>query len=131
MIPPQGNADFAAAMEQVLDVYRRPDDKAFPVVCMDETPRQLIRETRVPLAAEPDARHGTTMSTGAAQPAMCSWPRNIRQCLNRRIDSIEVLRDEAAAWQAERDRIQAKVNWQFTTTHARNKLKRLYPTFDS
>ena len=51
MIPPQGNADFAAAMEKVLDVYRRPYDAAFPVVCMDETPRQLIRETREPVAA--------------------------------------------------------------------------------
>ena len=59
MIPPQRNADFAAAMEQVLDVYRRPYDQAFPVVCMDETPRQLIRETRVPIPAEPgqSARH--------------------------------------------------------------------------
>ena len=59
MIPPQGNADFAAAMERVLDVYRRPYDAAFPVVCMDETPRQLIRETRVPIPAGPGqpARH--------------------------------------------------------------------------
>ena len=53
MIPPQGNADFAAAMEKVLDVYRRPYDAAFPVVCMDETPRQLISETREPVAAAP------------------------------------------------------------------------------
>ncbi len=54
----------------------------------------------------------------------------IRQCLNRRIDSIDVLRREVAAWQAARDRIQAKVNWQFTTDDGRVKLKRLYPTFD-
>ncbi len=53
MIPPQGNADFAAAMEKVLDVYRRPYDAAFPVVCMDETPRQLIGETRVPIPSAP------------------------------------------------------------------------------
>ena len=52
----------------------------------------------------------------------------IRQCLNRRIDSIDVLR--IAAWQAARDRIKAKVNWQFTTDDARIKLKRLYPSFD-
>jgi hypothetical protein len=52
----------------------------------------------------------------------------IRQCLNRRIDSIEELRDEVAAWQAARDRLAAKVNWQFTTEDARVKLKRLYPT---
>ena len=56
VIPPQGNADFAAAMEKVLDVYRRPYDAAFPVVCMDETPRQLISETREPVPAKRPAR---------------------------------------------------------------------------
>ena len=50
---PQGNGHFVAAMEQVLDVYRRPYDPAYPVVCMDETPRQLIGETRVPVPARP------------------------------------------------------------------------------
>ena len=54
----------------------------------------------------------------------------IRQCLNRRIDSIEVLRAEVAAWQAQRDRLKANVNWRFTTDDARVRLKRLYPTFD-
>ena len=55
----------------------------------------------------------------------------IRQCLNRRIDSIDTLRAEVAAWQAARDRIRAKVvDWHFTTDDARFKLKRLYPTFD-
>ena len=54
----------------------------------------------------------------------------IRQCLNRRIDCIDILRNEVAAWQAARDRLRAKVNWQFTTDDARVKLKRLYPTFD-
>ena len=220
MIPPQRNADFAAAMEQVLDVYRRPYDKAFPVVCMDETPRQLIRETRVPVPAGPGrpARHdyeyrrrGTCNVFMATEPlagkrmtrvterktkidwahflaeiaarypdagkitlvmdnlnthrpgalyeafpparAKALWDRfeflftpkhgswlnvaevelnvMIRQCLNRRIDSIDVLRNEVAAWQAARDRLRAKVNWQFTTDDARVKLKRLYPTFDA
>ncbi len=44
VIPPRGNANFAAAMEKVLDVYRRPYGATFPVVCMDETPRQLIQK---------------------------------------------------------------------------------------
>ncbi|ACO78977.1 transposase [Azotobacter vinelandii CA] len=35
-------------MEQVLDVYSRPHDPAHPMVCMDETPRQLIRQVREP-----------------------------------------------------------------------------------
>ena len=217
MIPPQGNADFAAAMEKVLDVYRRPYDEDFPVVCMDETPRQLIRETRVPIPAGPGqpARHdyeyarcGTCNVFMAAEPlagrrltkvterktkidwaqflgdiaarygdatkitlvmdnlnthrpgalyeafpppqAKALWDRfefvytpkhgswlnvaevelnvMIRQCLNRRIDCIEVLRREVAAWQASRDSVKAKVDWQFTTDDARIRLKRLYPT---
>ena len=46
-------------MEGVLDVYKRPYDKDFPVVCMDESPRQLIRETRaaIPGAAGRPERH--------------------------------------------------------------------------
>ena len=52
------------------------------------------------------------------------------QCLKRRIDDIEVLRQEVQAWQKHRDNKNAKVNWQFTTQDARIKLKRLYPTLD-
>ena len=55
----------------------------------------------------------------------------IRQCLNRRIASIEILRDGVAAWQASRDRVKGTVNWQFTTDDARVKLKPLYPTLDA
>ncbi len=46
-------------MEKVLDVYKRPYNKVFPVVCMDESPRQLIKETRQALPAKPGrlARH--------------------------------------------------------------------------
>ena len=40
-------------MERVLDVYKRPYDSKFPVVCMDESPKQLIRETRQPIPAAP------------------------------------------------------------------------------
>ena len=40
-------------MEDVLEVYQRPFDPHFPVVCMDEQPVQLIKETRTPLPPEP------------------------------------------------------------------------------
>ena len=40
-------------MEMVLDVYKRPYDTKFPVVCMDESPKQLIAETKVPIEASP------------------------------------------------------------------------------
>ena len=36
-------------MEQVLDVYKRPFDPRYPVICMDESPKQLIGETRMPV----------------------------------------------------------------------------------
>ena len=51
MIPPRHNADFAAHMEDVLEVYKRPLDEKYPVVCMDEQPQQLIAETRRPIPA--------------------------------------------------------------------------------
>ena len=38
-------------MERVLDIYKRPFDAAHPVVCMDETPRQLIGQVRAPVTA--------------------------------------------------------------------------------
>lgn len=40
-------------MEDVLEVYQRPHDPARPVVCLDETSKQLVAETRVPIAAKP------------------------------------------------------------------------------
>jgi hypothetical protein len=53
VIPPQANAAFVCAMEDVLDVYTRPYDPAYPVVCLDETSKQLVAETRTPLPVEP------------------------------------------------------------------------------
>ena len=49
MIPPEQNSAFVAHMERVLDIYKRPYDPDFPVVCMDESPRQLIGEVKVPV----------------------------------------------------------------------------------
>lgn len=46
VIPPERDSEFVANMERVLDVYKRPYDEDFPVVCMDESPKQLIGEGR-------------------------------------------------------------------------------------
>jgi len=51
VIPPEADAEFAASMEEVLDVYARPYDPRHPVLCMDEQPVQLLKETRTPVAA--------------------------------------------------------------------------------
>ena len=45
---PTASADFVARMEDVLDVYERPYDPIRPVVCIDETNKQLVQETRIP-----------------------------------------------------------------------------------
>jgi len=207
-------------MEKVLDVYKRPYDPMRPVVCMDESPKQLIGETRVPipmskghdrkcdyeyerlgmcnifLANEPlagfrkvkitDRKCKTdwaefikeiadehypetevitlvmdnfgTHTPGAFyerfEPAEAkrildrfefvytpkhgSWldmaeiELNVlnNQCLGRRIDSIDKVRDEVEAWEKSRNGLEKKINWQFTTDKARIKLKRLYPSYD-
>ena len=51
VIPPDADGEFAACMEDVLETYAMPYDAAFPVVCMDEQPVQLTKETREPIAA--------------------------------------------------------------------------------
>lgn len=51
VIPPEANAEFIACMEEVLETYAQPYDPANPVVCMDEQPVQLLKETRTPIAA--------------------------------------------------------------------------------
>lgn len=72
-------------------------------------------------------------------PKHRSWPNmaeielNVlhRQCLNRRISSIDLLRSEVAAWEESRNNKNAVIDWQFSTADARVKLKRLYPTYDA
>ncbi len=53
IIPPQQNSQFVASMEQVLDVYKRVYCKEFPVICMDESPKQLIKQTRASIEMKP------------------------------------------------------------------------------
>jgi hypothetical protein len=51
VIPPEADAEFVAGMEAVLDTYAEPYDSRRPVVCMDEQPVQLLKETRTPIPA--------------------------------------------------------------------------------
>jgi hypothetical protein len=50
-----------------------------------------------------------------------------RQCLDRRIDDLDVLNTELAAWQSATNADQRQVNWHFTTSDARTRLRHLYP----
>lgn len=67
-IPPDEDARFVCAMENVLEVYARPYDPKRPVVCLDEAAKQLLGEVRPPLSVKPGQpqrydneyeRHGT------------------------------------------------------------------------
>jgi len=51
VILPEADAEFAASMEEVLETYAKPYNSARPVLCMDEQPVQLLRQTRKPIAA--------------------------------------------------------------------------------
>ena len=208
-------------MEQVLDVYKMPYNCDFPVVCMDESPKQLIRETRLPIKMKPGVdkkvdfeyeRCGVCNIFMASEPlvgkryvqvkstktkkdwayfikelaenhykdaiksrlvmdnlnthspsalyevfqpqqAKRLWDRfefiytpkhgswlnraeielNVlkSQCLSRRIDNIEMVREQVQAWCESRNNKNAKINWLFTTRDARVKLRTLYPKLET
>jgi hypothetical protein len=54
VIPPEADGEFVAHMEEVLEIYAKAYDPAHPVLCMDEQPVQLLKETRQPIPATPD-----------------------------------------------------------------------------
>jgi hypothetical protein len=67
--------------------------------------------------------HGSWLNMAECELSVLS-----RQCLNRRIADNDTLAVAVAAWQTKRNATKVTVNWHFTTTDARTKLKRLYPT---
>lgn len=88
VIPPKQNADFVAHMEDILEVYHRPYDPDYPVVCMDEQPTQLIKETRQKIVCQPGKveridyeyeRNGTAVNFMFTEPLGCWRKVNVRQ----------------------------------------------------
>jgi len=76
-IPPAANCEFAAAMEDVLEVCQRPHDPGRPVVCVDELSKQLVGEVRPPLPARPgdvERFDGEYVRNGTANPFMAFEP---------------------------------------------------------
>lgn len=68
-------------------------------------------------------KHGSWLNMAETELSILA-----RQCLDRRIDSRELLTSEVAVWEQTRNVQQTKIDWQFTTADARTKLKRLYPS---
>jgi DDE superfamily endonuclease len=113
VIPPKANAAFVAAMEDVLDVYTRAHDPARPLVCLDETSKQLVAETRQPEPMRPGkpARHDYEYKrNGTANLFMLFAPlegwRHVEVTERRTaIDYAKILRDLADIHFPKADRI--------------------------
>ena len=207
-------------MEDVLEVYGRPYDKDYPVICMDEKPVQFFADFRKGFRSKKDGvqyedyqyiRNGTASIFLFTEP-LAGWryadaqerrtaqdwakqidwlltkqyptakkivlvmdnlnthsiaslyatfpPQRARdladrleihytpkhgswldiaeielsaftsQCLNRNIDSMEKLQEEATAWYVDRNRRQKGIDWQFNVADERSKLKRLYTVIE-
>lgn len=219
-IPPEADADFVWRMEDVVQTYLRPYDPDYPVVCFDETFKQLFGEVRPAQRPRPGAparvdyeyeRKGVSHQLMMCEPlrgwrhvrvterrtrrdyAACvrelvevHYPRatkirlvqdNLnthdgaslyqafppaearwlldriefhytpkhgswlnmaeteigimnRQCLDRRLDSPEQIATEVAAWENQRNALQAHIHWTFTLAVARQKLRKLYPSIE-
>jgi hypothetical protein len=204
-------------MEDVLEVYHLPYDSDYPMVCMDESCKQLIGEVRDPIPCKPGKpvrvddeyiRNGVTEIFMEVEPlagkrhveitehrTRKDWASQIKQmlderypdaikvrlvmdnlnthniaslyetfepeearrlaerleihytpkhgswlnmaeielsvlkgqCLDRRIAEMATMQAEVAAWENNRNNSIKKIDWQFTTSDARVKLKRLYP----
>lgn len=67
-------------------------------------------------------RHGSWLNVAEIELSALT-----RQCLDRRIDNLDVLNAELAAWQSATNADQRQVNWHFTTHDARTRLRHLYP----
>jgi DDE superfamily endonuclease len=218
-IPPKQSAEFVYHMEDVLAIYQQPPNPQRPVVCLDETFRQLIGEIREPLPAQPGeaARYDSVyMRNGVASVFLAFEPlagwRQVRvtetrrrtdwahfvenlledhyrdaervvlvmdqlnthsvaslyeafppqqaqrlaqrleihytpkhgswlnmaeiefsvlaRDLPERVGTRTALQQCVSAWQQRRNRVGVKADWQFTTTKARIKLRKLYPAVE-
>jgi hypothetical protein len=68
-------------------------------------------------------KHGSWLNMAELEISVLS-----RQCLDRRLESLPLLRHEVGAWEAPRNAAEATIHWRFTTADARTKLSRLYPS---
>lgn len=216
-IPPEADAEFVCAMENVLAVYTRPQDPKRPVVCFDEKSKQLVGEVCKPIAARSGevercdyeyVRNGTANLFMMVEPlggwrhvnvtsrrtkldfsrqvkelvdvhypeaekitlvmdnlnthrmsclyeafapdearrliekievihtpkhgswlnmAECELSVLEKQALGDRVESEAILREHIAVWNADRNSRAKGIDWQFKTSDARIRLRRLYP----
>jgi hypothetical protein len=126
-------ADFADLLRWVVgEVY----GEAERVVLVTDnlnihTPGPLYEVFKPPVARAVASRiewHYTPKHGSWLNVAECELAALSRQCLDRRIGSIGELRRQVDAWVDDRNHREIEVKWRFTTTDARIKLRRLYPS---
>jgi hypothetical protein len=100
-------------MEQVLDVYKRPYNDRFPVICMDESPKQLIKETRTPVPMKPGQETRVDFEyerCGVANIFLASEPLKGKRYVNvterkTKVDWAEFIRKIADEWYSDAEKI--------------------------
>jgi hypothetical protein len=85
---------------------------------------ELARALAARLEIHHTPKHGSWLNMAETELSIPS-----RQCLDRRIESQEIMVQETTTWEQNRNELGAGIDWQFTTADARIKLKRLYPSF--
>lgn len=130
--PRRTRIDWAAEVDQLLSIDYPDADRV--VLVMDNLNTHTLgslyeafepakaRSLAERLEIHYTPRHGSWLNI-----AEIELSRLTRQCLDRRIDDLEVLNTELAAWQGATNADRRQVHWQFTTTDARIKLRHLYP----
>jgi hypothetical protein len=124
--------DWAQCVKELVDVHYPQADKI--VLVMDNLNTHTLGslyEAFTPAKARALARrleiHHTPKHGSWLNIAEIELSALTRQCLDRRIDNIDTLNTELAAWQTAVNTDQRQVNWHFTTSDARTKLRHLYP----
>ena len=124
-------ADFAELMRELVDVHY-PAAECIRVVLDNLNTHQPASLYRAFPA--PEARRLLRKLEFHYTPKHASWLNMVeieignmnRQCLDRRIDSMDLLESELAAWETRRNRERASINWMFDVDKARTKLHRAY-----
>jgi hypothetical protein len=131
----RSKVEWAYCVKELLDVHY-PDAVKIRLVCDDLNthtggslyqafPPQEAKRRCDRLEFHPTPKHGSWLNIAETEFSALA-----EQCLDRRMDSKELVTDEVSAWEAERNRTEAKVRWRFTTEKARIKLEKLYPVFE-
>jgi hypothetical protein len=125
--------DWAYCMRQLVDeIYPKAEQIVLVMDNLNTHKKASLYEAFEPAEARRVAdkleihytpKHGSWLNMAEIEMSVMS-----RQCLSDRMDNMDRLSSEVLSWSQARNANKSKVHWRFTTTDARIKLKKLYPT---